>query len=107
MSTCVHSASLPIREGNERTIVHLKNLFPQCDGAEAEFFGAGVFGETHDGLPIIGVYDDHPYSYFLLGYGEKESYTVGMIGKMLKEVLTEGSHPEFPVYLDKRSLFQW
>lgn len=91
---------------NTKCTIHLKNLFPQYAGAEAEFFWAGVFGDTHDGLPIIGAYDDYPHCYFLLGYGGNGVVYSGILGKMLKEVLTEGSHPEFPVYMDKRPLFQ-
>lgn len=90
----------------DELLFHLKNLFPQYDGTEAEFFWGGVFGDTHDGLPIIGAYDDYPHCYFLLGYGGNGIVYSTMLGKLLKEVLTEGHHPEFPVYLDKRPLFQ-
>ncbi len=45
-----------------------KKLFPEI-GLEIDFSWCGVFGETKDGLPFIGVHPEHPNTYFALGYG--------------------------------------
>ena len=43
-------------------------LFPKIPFIP-EFTWTGTFGETEDGLPFIGTYNDLPNSYFALGFG--------------------------------------
>jgi glycine/D-amino acid oxidase-like deaminating enzyme len=46
----------------------LKELWPSAT-AEAEFVWSGAFGETEDGLPLIGTVSGHPHIYAAYGYG--------------------------------------
>jgi glycine/D-amino acid oxidase-like deaminating enzyme len=45
-----------------------KKLFPHIP-VEADFYWCGTFGETRDGLPLIGKYPGIDNIYFALGYG--------------------------------------
>lgn len=45
-----------------------RKLFPEID-LEIDFHWCGVFGETKDCLPFIGVHPEHSNTYFALGYG--------------------------------------
>ncbi|MEO6304423.1 MAG: FAD-dependent oxidoreductase [Bacteroidia bacterium] len=45
-----------------------KKLFPAID-FKIQFYWAGTFGSTKDGLPYIGIYNKKPNSYFALGFG--------------------------------------
>ncbi len=53
---------------NKTILRKFKKLFPEID-LEIDFHWCGVFGETKDGLPYIGVHPEHPNTYFALGYG--------------------------------------
>ncbi|MDQ0243812.1 glycine/D-amino acid oxidase-like deaminating enzyme [Bacillus fengqiuensis] len=65
----------------DELLFHLKSLFPQYDEAEAQFFWGGVFGDTHDGLPIIGAYDDILIVISCSVMGETGSFTVRYLAK--------------------------
>lgn len=53
---------------NKIILRKFRKLFPEID-LEIDFSWCGVFGETKDGLPYIGVHREHPNTYFALGYG--------------------------------------
>jgi glycine/D-amino acid oxidase-like deaminating enzyme len=90
----------------DELLMKLSNLFPQYEGIEAEYFWAGVFGSTHDGLPIVGMYEEYPRCRFLLGYGGNGLIYSAMLGNMLREALTTGNDSTLAMYSDKRPLFQ-
>jgi glycine/D-amino acid oxidase-like deaminating enzyme len=46
----------------------LQRLWPSAQ-ADAEFIWSGAFGETEDGLPLIGKVPQHPHLYAAYGYG--------------------------------------
>lgn len=45
-----------------------KEKFPDLD-FRTDFAWAGTFAETKDGLPYIGSVDEHPHTYFAMGFG--------------------------------------
>lgn len=53
---------------NKVLLRKFRKLFPEID-LEIDFHWCGVFGETRDGLPYIGIHPEHPNTYFALGYG--------------------------------------
>lgn len=53
---------------NKTLLRKFRKLFPEID-LEIDFHWCGVFGETKDGLPFIGVHPEHANTYFALGYG--------------------------------------
>ena len=52
----------------DRLLKNCKELFPHIP-VEADFHWCGTFGETKDGLPLIGKYPGIDNVYFALGYG--------------------------------------
>jgi glycine/D-amino acid oxidase-like deaminating enzyme len=41
-------------------------------------FVCGYFGETKDGLPYIGKHPNFPSAYFVLGFGNGITFSIGM-----------------------------
>lgn len=65
---------------------------------EPAFAWAGVFGTTHDGLPLIGQVDDWPNTWFALGYGGN-GITFSTIAATLLEQLMQGRpHPDAHIF---------
>lgn len=56
----------------EKKAIQLKKAFekkfPDLD-FRTDFRWAGTFAETKDGLPYIGMINEHPHTYFALGFG--------------------------------------
>ncbi|MFD6442355.1 hypothetical protein ACFWDG_21785 [Peribacillus sp. NPDC060186] len=43
----------------------LVDLFPELKSeVKADYYWGAFFGETHDGLPTIGIYPDYPNCFF-------------------------------------------
>ncbi|MGJ3192961.1 hypothetical protein [Peribacillus frigoritolerans] len=57
-------------------------------------------GETHDGLPTIGMNPDHPNCYFLLGYGGNG--TVVILSQIIRDLITKGGHEDSSLYVKER-----
>jgi len=60
----------------------LQTMFPQISNLEVEYKFNGIFGETKDGLPYIGEYNNLPNCYFSLGYGSN-GILYGVLGAQL------------------------
>ncbi|MCY6372812.1 NAD(P)/FAD-dependent oxidoreductase [Clostridium ganghwense] len=70
----------------------LRNMFPNIKDIEIEYKFSGLFGETKDSLPYIGVYDDLPNYYFCMGYGSN-GIIYNVIGAQLLRDLHLGKNP--------------
>ena len=74
---------------SEKSAIILKKLKALCPNAEAEadFVWSGAFGETEDGLPLIGEVPGYPRIHVAYGYGGNGitfSYLASrMIGRMI------------------------
>lgn len=64
-----------------------KKLFPHHE-FKPEFSWSGIFGETKDGLPIIGTYKKLTNSFFALGYGGNGITFSQIAAEILKDVIT-------------------
>ncbi|MFD3449755.1 NAD(P)/FAD-dependent oxidoreductase [Microbacteriaceae bacterium 4G12] len=91
----MHKKDKLIREFNE--------LFPNIK-AHPEFYLAAHFGATHDGLPILGMYGDMPNCYFIFGYGDNGILYNMVLAKLVRDLITEGSHPDLDIYLQTRPM---
>ncbi|MFT8322446.1 MAG: FAD-dependent oxidoreductase [Bacillus sp. (in: firmicutes)] len=97
-------------EDRESKIIHRKNklieecqkLFPSLNIFPEYYLGA-FYGGTHDGLPMIGEYEEFPNCYFLMAYGDNGLVYSMALAKILREVITKGSHPALSIYSNKRN----
>jgi len=87
----------------DKLVEELKNMFPKLD-VRPEFYLAGFYGGTIDGLPIIGIYDEYPDSYFLFGFGDNGTVYSQLLAKIIATEILEGDSPDLPLYLQDRPL---
>lgn len=87
----------------EKLIEELNKMFPDIQ-AEPEYYLASFYGGTVDGLPIIGIYDECPNSYFLFGFGDNGTVYSQMLAKLIVEDIIEGNSSDLQLYLQDRPL---
>lgn len=87
----------------DKLIEELKNMFPELDVKPA-YYLAGFYGGTKDGLPIIGIYDEYPDSYFLFGFGDNGTVYSQLLAKIIATKILEGDSPDLAFYLQDRPL---
>ncbi|WP_058300947.1 NAD(P)/FAD-dependent oxidoreductase [Gorillibacterium timonense] len=78
---------LPLKK--KRLIAEVQKLFPELPPLRAEYGWAAAFGETHDGLPMIGEQLGFPRCYFTMGYGGNGSL-YSLIAARINADLIEG-----------------
>lgn len=81
----------------EKLIKECNKLFPDLN-IHADYYLGAFYGGTHDGLPIIGEYEDFPNCYFLMAYGDNGLVYSMALAKILRDVITTGSHPDLSIY---------
>lgn len=91
----IHKKQLLIEEFNK--------LFPDIH-VWPEFYLSAFYGGTHDGMPLIGIYDDFPNWYFLMGYGDNGMVYSMVLSKIIADHITTGSNPYLDMYLQTRPL---
>ncbi|WP_416827844.1 NAD(P)/FAD-dependent oxidoreductase [Ectobacillus polymachus] len=84
-------------------IQEFNKLFPNIH-VQPEFTVAAHFGGTHDGLPILGIYDTKPNCYFLFGYGDNGTVYSMVLASLIRDIITKGSHPNIDLYLQTRPM---
>lgn len=82
-----------LREFNRR--------FPDI-AVSAEYYLAAFYGGTHDGLPVIGQYEEYPRCTFLTAYGDNGLVYSMVLARIISEMITEGPTSEARVYLPER-----
>ncbi|WP_129598362.1 NAD(P)/FAD-dependent oxidoreductase [Anaerophilus nitritogenes] len=82
-------------------IKEFQKLFPNIH-VHPEFYISAFYGGTHDGLPIIGKYEEFPNCYFLMGYGDNGTVYSMALAKIISQVITKGSHQDLDLYLQTR-----
>ena len=90
-----HKKDLLIQEFNK--------LFPNIH-VHPEFYLTAFYGGTHDGMPLIGIYDEFPNWYFLMGYGDNGTVYSMVLAKIIAQLITTGSDPHLPIYLQTRPM---
>jgi glycine/D-amino acid oxidase-like deaminating enzyme len=88
-----HKKDLLIQEFNK--------LFPSIE-VSPEYYLAAFYGGTHDGLPIIGSYEDYPNWYFLMAYGDNGMVYSMVLAKIITDLITWGSNPHLDIYVQNR-----
>ena len=76
----------------------LHKRFPGLQ-VQADFYLAALYGGTHDGFPILGVYEDYPRFSFLNAYGDNGLVYSMVLARILREMLTKGTDPSAGLYL--------
>ncbi|MCY6960639.1 NAD(P)/FAD-dependent oxidoreductase [Clostridium brassicae] len=71
----------------------LKLMFPYINNIQIDYRFNGLFGETKDSLPYIGVHKDMPNYYFCMGYGSN-GILYNVIGGQLLRDLHIGKNPK-------------
>ncbi|WP_417897220.1 FAD-dependent oxidoreductase [Bacillus haimaensis] len=89
----------------EKLAEELKNMFPDLD-VKPEYYLAGFYGGTKDGLPIIGRYDEYPECYFLFGFGDNGTVYSQLLAKIIATDILEGDSPNMALYLQDRPLLR-
>ncbi|MBM7622056.1 glycine/D-amino acid oxidase-like deaminating enzyme [Bacillus tianshenii] len=89
----------------DKLIEELKNMFPHLD-VKPEYYLAGFYGGTIDGLPIIGKYDEYPDSYFVFGFGDNGTVYSQLLSKIIATEILEGGSPDIELYLQDRPLLR-
>jgi glycine/D-amino acid oxidase-like deaminating enzyme len=76
-------------------------LFPSID-VKPDYYVGTFYRGTNDGLPMIGQYDDFPNCLFLYAYGDNGLVYSGALAKVLRDVITKGTHPLMNLYSQRR-----
>ncbi|SFB02437.1 MULTISPECIES: FAD-binding oxidoreductase [unclassified Bacillus (in: firmicutes)] len=87
----------------DKLIEEFNKMFPDIK-VEPEYYLAAFYGGTVDGIPIIGVYDEYPNSYFLFAFGDNGTVYSQMLSKIIAEEIVEGSSKDLAYYLQDRPL---
>ncbi len=98
-----------LADDRDSKIIYSKNkliddfntLFPDIK-VFPEYYLGGFFGNTHDGLPVIGQYEDYPDCYFLYAYSDIGLVYSHTLAKIIKDLITTGSHPDLKMYQQNR-----
>jgi glycine/D-amino acid oxidase-like deaminating enzyme len=87
----------------DKLIYEFNKLFPDIK-VYPEFYLSAYYGGTHDGLPILGIYDGLPNCYLLMGYGDNGMVYNMVLSKILKDVITKGYNEDLDIYLQTRPI---
>ncbi|MDQ0195001.1 NAD(P)/FAD-dependent oxidoreductase [Paenibacillus wynnii] len=71
----------------DQLLIELNRRFPNIQ-VEAEFYLGAFYGGTHDGLPILGIYDEFPRCTFLNAYGDNGLVYSMVLARILRDMLT-------------------
>ncbi|MBH0345850.1 FAD-dependent oxidoreductase [Bacillus thuringiensis serovar muju] len=85
----------------EKLVNEFNKLFPNIT-VEPEFYLSAFYGGTHDGLPIIGMYEEFPNCHFIYAYGDNGLVYSMTLSKIVRDVIISGSSPDLNLYLQTR-----
>ncbi|ASS98433.1 MULTISPECIES: NAD(P)/FAD-dependent oxidoreductase [Geobacillus] len=87
----------------DQLIAEFQQRFPTIP-VRAEFYLGAYYAGTHDGLPIIGVYDEYPNCYFVYAYGDNGAVYSMALAKCLRDWIAAGKSDNAQLYLPDRPL---
>lgn len=87
----------------QKLIDEFNKLFPNIQVTPEYYLGA-FYGGTHDGLPMIGIYDEFPNCYFLYAYGDNGLVYSSVMARIIKDIIEKGSHPAMGIYHQERKI---
>lgn len=85
----------------EKLLYEFNKLFPNIT-VKPESYLSAFYGGTHDGLPIIGMYEDFPNCYFIYAYGDNGLVYSMVLSKIIRDVIIKGSSLNLNLYLQSR-----
>ncbi|WP_324655885.1 NAD(P)/FAD-dependent oxidoreductase [Bacillus cereus] len=85
----------------EKLVNEFNKLFPNIT-VEPEFYLSAFYGGTHDGLPIIGMYEEFPNCHFIYAYGDNGLVYSMVLSKIVRDIIINGSSPDLHLYLQTR-----
>ncbi|MCY0889297.1 MAG: FAD-binding oxidoreductase [Alicyclobacillaceae bacterium] len=80
----------------------LNSLFPRYKDARVEYRWAATFGNSLDGLPLIGRHPQHPCCYVALGYGGNGTVYYTIAAHIIRDSILNGTHPEDDLFAPTR-----
>ncbi|MCT8140030.1 FAD-binding oxidoreductase [Anaerobacillus sp. CMMVII] len=87
----------------DQLVQEFNKLFPNIE-IEAEYYLGAFYGGTHDGMPILGIYDEYPHSYFLYGYGDNGTVYSMVLAKIIRDLIVTGKNEDLDLYIQTRRL---
>ena len=85
----------------DQLVMEFNKLFPTIK-IEPEFYLGAFYGGTHDGMPIIGMYEEYPNYYFLFGYGDNGTVYNMALAKIICHHIVKNSDHNLDLYLQTR-----
>ncbi|MGD6817477.1 NAD(P)/FAD-dependent oxidoreductase [Metabacillus sp. 113a] len=82
-------------------IQELNKLFPDYD-VKADYYLSALYGGTHDGLPVVGMYENWPDCFFLMGYGDNGTVYSMVLSKLICEQIVTGKSQDLGLYTQTR-----
>ncbi|WP_042349147.1 NAD(P)/FAD-dependent oxidoreductase [Bacillus massiliigorillae] len=102
-TTRVEKRDSMIIHKRDQLLKQLCELFPELEGkVKADYYWGAFFGETHDGLPTIGIYNDYPNSFFLRGFGGNGTVYSIILSQIIRDLILTGSHKDAYLYMKER-----
>lgn len=98
-----------IAEERDAKLIHKRDtllkefqkLFPNID-VKPEFYFGAFYGGTHDGLPMIGIYEEMPNCHFIYPYGDNGLVYSMVFARIIRDVLINGSSSDLDLYRQTR-----
>ncbi|MFX4303262.1 NAD(P)/FAD-dependent oxidoreductase [Alicyclobacillus tolerans] len=81
---------------------NLGQLFPEYTQIGVACQWSGVFATSKDGMPFIGRHPQLQNCFYALGYGGNGTVYYTMAGKILTQLLMDGSHPDEDLFDARR-----
>lgn len=82
----------------DRLVQEFNKLFPHIK-ITPEFYLGAFYGGTHDGLPMLGIYESKPNHYYLMGYGDNGTVYNMVLAKIIRDLIVKGSSEDHKIYL--------
>ncbi|MGY3718527.1 hypothetical protein ACWE42_23710 [Sutcliffiella cohnii] len=78
-------------------MAEFQKLFPNID-VQAEFYLGAFYGGTHNGLPMIKMYEQYPRYFFIFGYGDNGTVYNQVLGRIVKNLIETGKDENLSLY---------
>jgi glycine/D-amino acid oxidase-like deaminating enzyme len=92
-----HRSDRLLARKTRRLEKRLRSLFPDYE-LETACAWAGTFGESPDGLPIIGSPPEMPYAYFALGYGGNGITFSVLVARIITDLFRGQSNRDVAIF---------
>jgi glycine/D-amino acid oxidase-like deaminating enzyme len=92
----------PLIDITNKLKAELDQLFPQFSETKIAYRWASSFGNTKDGMPLIGRHRSHPRCFYALGFGGNGTVYYTLAADILSALITKGSHPDERLFAPDR-----